>query len=65
MATMMKSLFQQWLNWESGLDHEDKEMPQRGGLKQHVEGSHDSGIEDGEKVTKHTNSASPWVHGLL
>jgi hypothetical protein len=65
MATMVKSLFQRLWNWESSLYPENKEMPQCGGVKQQVEGTQDSGIEDGEKASKYSNSASPWVHGLL
>jgi hypothetical protein len=65
MATMMKSLLQNWLNWDSVSDRKDTEVPQCGLLDNKVEGSDDSNIEDGEKVSERRNSASPWVHGLL
>jgi hypothetical protein len=62
MATMMKSLLQNWLNWDSVSDRKDTEVPL---WDNKVEGPDDSNIEDGEKVSERRNSASPWVHGLL
>lgn len=65
MATMMKSVFQNWLGWESGLDRKEIEAPQCGAAEQKVEHSPENNTQDRDEVNEHSNSASPWVHGLL
>ena len=65
MATMMKSVFKNWLGWESGLDRRDLGAPQSGAVGQKVEVSPENNAEDPDQVNEHRNSASPWVHGLL
>jgi len=65
MATMMKSLFQHWLGWESGFDRKDIGAPQFGAVGQKVEVSPENNTEDRDQVNEHRDPASPWVHGLL
>jgi len=65
MATMIKSLFQNWLNWESRFDRKDTAVPYRGVLEPKDESSPDNSVVDCGEGTERRDSASPWVHGLL
>lgn len=65
MATMMKSLFQNWLNWESKFDRKDTAAPHCGVLEHKDESSPDNHVEDCGEGNERRDSASPWVHGLL
>lgn len=65
MATMMKSLFQNWLNWESRFDRKVAAVPYSGVLERRDESSSDNSVEDCGEVNERRDSASPWVHGLL
>jgi len=65
MTTMVKSLFQNWLNWEFRFDRTDTGVPHCGVLDRKDERSPDNSAEGCGEGHERRDSASPWVHGLL